>query len=87
MTTDRVGKVLDKFNRELRESLVFAEGGGDLERDIIAQLLESRIAPLLRAGQAMRDVWIGDDTNPNCPVECNADWDAALATLEGRDGK
>ena len=75
--TDRVGKVLEKVNRELCESLVFAEGRGDSERDIIAQVLEERLGPLLRAGQAMSES-IGTG---RCAVAAN-EWDAALAALE-----
>ena len=83
MHTDRVGKVLERVALEISDCLVVAESGGQLERDIIAEVLAQRIGPLLRAGQAMRD---------DLPLEENwregdstAAWDAALATLEGRE--
>jgi hypothetical protein len=79
MVEDRVGKVLERVAREISDCLVVAESGGQLERDIIAEVLAQRIAPLLRAGQAMRDKGDWDMKAED------ADWDAALATLEGRE--
>ena len=76
--TDRVGKLLERVAREISVS-----SHGNL-----TPLLEARLGPLLRAGQAMRDEF--DVHNPQWPdMETNgrlqAAWDTALATLEGRE--
>lgn len=75
MTTDRVGKVLEKVAHEAAEPL----GGAYLG---IQAVLEERLGPLLRAGQAMRD-WDATDSahNGNECIHGKA-WDAALDALE-----
>jgi len=80
MTTDRVGKVLLYVVCECAEHAGRLRTQEELNSDFYSII--ERLGPLLRAGQAMREL------HPNKPMVTSAiDWDAALATLEGRDGK
>lgn len=45
-----------------------------MQAEKISEVLEERLGPLLRAGQAMRETVVGD-----------YGWDAAVAKLEGRE--
>jgi hypothetical protein len=84
--TDRVGKALERVAREMTEQIringtVFIQGG--LENwnppapgkvaELSAALLEERLGPLLRAGQAMRDCGLFHRSKK--------DWDKALEAL------
>ena len=95
MTTDRVGKLLERVARDtVRYIRVDTESLGHdwdasewlvAEKSVIGVL--KRLAPLLRAGQEM-----SEHRGGCCPEldRLQDDWDNALdalATLEGRDGK
>ena len=101
MTTDRVGKVLDKLELLLEglgdklstaatlyamDYMEAQEEGRHLDHGLDSKLkpIVAELLPLLRAGQAMRDIWIGSDS-ADYPQTSIERWDAALATLEGRE--
>ena len=90
MTTDRVGKLLERVARDVTG---VAQRSSENCYGPTKEVLELFLGPLLRAGQAMRDGWTypssgGIPTNYGPHTWA---WDAALkaalATLEGRDGK
>jgi len=74
MTTDRVDKLL----RALAQKCV------ETAPDDMGDVLEERLGPLLRVGQEMSKHRGGCC---NYLDELQDNWDRALATLEGRDGK
>jgi hypothetical protein len=90
--TDRIGKLLEKVARDLFTTATVYGIDADLH-----MALEEKLGPLLRAGQAMRYAALGhghwDSTmqhGAGCPLcierrKVNEVYDAALATLEGRD--
>jgi hypothetical protein len=67
---------VDNAMRELAEHLSFENGLA-----IIHVLRESGLADTLRAGQAMRDVWIGTEAEDAPEMRCIA-WDAAIHKFE-----
>jgi hypothetical protein len=89
MSVDRVGKVLERVAREQREKVGdFLEGEESGEEDALVEndllsVLEERLGPLLRAGQAMREI-VGA---PPYGSYWGANWDAALAALERERSK
>ena len=89
MTTDRVGKVLERVAREA--SLKASSHGDDeaeivLDAVIIQRVLEEHLLPLLRAGQAMYDMGkVQNNPTLNEILDARRAYAAALATLEGRE--
>jgi hypothetical protein len=84
MTTDKIGKVLERVAREAFEPTGYSFSCWEE----VAKVLEERLGPLLRAGQAMRgDDVLGEPKFWNEVGRQMHEWDAALAILEGRDGK
>ena len=91
---DRIGELLEKVARDIT---LVAQRSSENCYGPTKEVLEARLGPLLRAGQAMRyqfDIhnpqWSDMEINgPRYKVflRIQAAWDAALATLEGRDGK
>jgi len=84
--TDRIGKLLERVAREIVHCNC-AEQGPALKRCehvSLASALEERLAPLLRAGQAMRER-LGCIPTFSEDRAAIHDYDAALATLEGRE--
>ena len=98
MTTDRVGKLLERVARELAGECRFEIQLDDCTcvtcdlTHAYSSRLKRELEPLLRAGQAMRDDERSRAENTlkaNKPLKRTTAatlWDAALATLEGRDG-
>jgi len=73
--SDQIGKLLERVARE-----AFKPTGYSFSCwEEVAKVLEERLGPLLRAGQAMRDEgdWYMQDEGVN--------WDNALTALEGRE--
>ena len=74
---DRIGKLLKATAKELGDN-------GYCSYIAVEEVLEKHFGPLLRAGQYCRD-----GLEPGCEPDDTyaARYDAALATLECRDGK
>jgi hypothetical protein len=82
MTTDRVGKLLEKvalFNGH------DWHGTGPDGKEYFCERCK-KLANLLRAGQAMRGRLDYGAALPK-DIQAKEEWDAALATLEGRDAR
>ena len=76
-TTDRVSKVLERVALEcMREANEAVSWGGSVNA-ACRRVLESRLGPLLRAGQAM---------SKELTFSNACEWDACLAALE-REGQ
>jgi hypothetical protein len=81
---DRVGKLLERVAQEISRTSV----GDELLTTTVVKVLEVRLGPLLRAGQAMYDEDFGRDDFDGMFIAYRK-WDEALAALEGEgaDGK
>jgi len=81
MTTDRLGKLLEKVALECVGEVLDAYGLGHSTNEACERVLEARLGPLLRAGQAMRD-WENEYRTLNhlgkIPPSPFQQWDAAL---------
>ena len=87
MTTDRVGKVLERVAQEVSQRV---SEDDSFSTETMAAVLKERLAPLLRAGQAFHEkaVVINLRTlrvDKEELAAMNNAWDAALAALEGRE--
>ena len=87
MSGERVGKVLAQVSRAACLAGIGLRGATQEER--VREVLEERLGPLLRAGQAMRDEvsgGIGDggyeELRSMIHHEPVVAWDAALAALD-----
>jgi len=77
--SDRIGKLLEKVALEVSDDVEGFGGAATNAQIHRANIrLEACLGPLLRAGQAMRDF---EMEHPSAFTR----WDAALATLEGRE--
>jgi uncharacterized protein YecT (DUF1311 family) len=82
MTEDRVGKVLERVSQRAWDEIrTHNNEVADIQR-----VLEETVGPLLRAGQAMRDLILSPGWQAEM-AKLDKAYDAALAALEGRDGK
>jgi len=81
MSNDRVGKALERVAAECVDEVMEAVGLGNDTNDACALVLEERLGPLLRAGQAMRDGVIGGSGGLK-RIQLAREYDAAFAALE-----
>jgi hypothetical protein len=77
-TDKRIEELLERVARLATKA---AQGSGEDCWGAVNQVLRRELGPLLKAGQAMRDLW-GEGT----VLEPQA-WDAALGGSEESDGK